>query len=649
MATLRFLVVFLISFLLLSPLIRQNLTTIEKPVIIIGQDNSQSLVLGSDSSFIRREYPGMLNELVRTLEGRYDVRTYSFGDGVSSPMKTDFNEKITDISHFFSEITTRYENRNVGAIIIASDGIYNFGANPYYSATSLSYPVYTIALGDTTDHRDIFVNNVLYNPKVFLGDVFPIEIQVNAIHCEGEHVTLTVKEKNKVVGSFDAGIRGNHFSRQIPVVLESKEPGWHRYSIQITPIEGELSLDNNRKDIFVEVMDVRTKILLVYDAPHPDIGVIREALEGNEKFELIERSPEEFLLSTDSAALVIFYQVPSLRSIRISESVIDQLPSALFVLGSQSDVPAFNRMNTGLILSMSRVSYSESYPIINETFPYFTINQALVRLFSKFPPLQSPFGDYQYSLLTEVLAYQRINGATTRFPLISFTHTADQKRGFLSGENFWRWRITNYAQAGDFQAFDELLQKIVQYLSVKQDRSYFRVKLKSEYIENEAVEIQAELYNQSYELINDPDVMVVITDEEEKNYPFTFGQTGSTYFLRAGTFPPGVYTYRAMVTAGQDHYEKRGSFVVTPVNLEAVNLTANHNLLYRIAESHRGKLLRPDELSEIPELLKQNEEIHTISYVQKIFAELINAPWVFMLILCFLTGEWALRKYSGLR
>lgn len=648
MAFLRFVTVFLISFLLLSPLIRQNLTSIEKPVIVIGQDNSQSLVLGRDSAFIRGEYVNWLNNLVAKLESNYDVRTYSFGDRVTSPMKNGFDEKKTDISRFISEISSRYENRNLGAIILASDGICNFGTDPYYAAKDLLYPIYTVALGDTMSHRDILIAHVLYNRQIFLGDDFPVEIQVDANHCDGENALLVVKENNRVIGSCQVPVRGNRFSRQIPVLLEAAKPGWHRYSIVLSPVDQEVSLENNRQDIFIEVLDMRTKILIVHDAPHPDIGAIKEAMERNEKYIVAMLTPEEFLLSDDSAALIIFYQVPSIRGIRISESRIAKLPSALFVFGSQSDIPAFNRLNSGMILSVSKESYTESYPVINNAFPYFTISQSLKNLAPQFPPLQCPFASYQFSSLTEVLAYQQMNGITTQFPLISFIQSVDQKRGFISGENFWRWRITDYVQSGDYQTFDELMQKVIQYLCVKQDRSYFRVKTRSEYLENEVVEMQAELYNKSYELINDPDVSLVIIDEKEHTYPFTFGQTGSAYFLRAGSFPPGVYSYRASVTTGQDHYEKRGSFVVTSVNLEAVNLRADHNLLYRIAESHRGKLLHPDELDKLPELLKQNQEIHSITYDQKIFSELINSFWVFLLILCLLTCEWALRKYSGL-
>ncbi|MBN1199273.1 MAG: hypothetical protein JXA23_07970, partial [Bacteroidales bacterium] len=296
---LRFAAIFLISFLLLSPLFRQNLTTIEKPVIVIGQDNSQSLILGSDSAFIRGEYVNRLNELVAKLENQYDVRTYSFGDRVTSPMNNGFDEKRTDISHFFSEISASYENRNLGAIILASDGICNFGTDPYYTARDLSYPIYTIALGDTTSHRDSRIAHVLFNSQIFLGDDFPVEIQVDANHCDGENASLVVKENSRVVDSCQIPVKGNRFSRQIPVLLEAKQPGWHRYSIELSPINQEVTLENNRQDIFIEVLDMRTKVLIVHDAPHPDIGALKEALERNEKFEVVMRRPEEFLLSND--------------------------------------------------------------------------------------------------------------------------------------------------------------------------------------------------------------------------------------------------------------------------------------------------------------------------------------------------------------
>lgn len=54
---LRFTVVSLLAFLLLSPLIKTVTRTIEKPLIIIAQDASQSILIGKDSGFYKSEFP----------------------------------------------------------------------------------------------------------------------------------------------------------------------------------------------------------------------------------------------------------------------------------------------------------------------------------------------------------------------------------------------------------------------------------------------------------------------------------------------------------------------------------------------------------------------------------------------------------------
>ena len=90
LALLRFLAVFLISFLLLSPLVRQRVRTIEKPVIIIGTDNSQSIAMGKDSVYYKHIYPSRLSEMTSRLEQKFEVRTFTFGEKVREGVDTGF-------------------------------------------------------------------------------------------------------------------------------------------------------------------------------------------------------------------------------------------------------------------------------------------------------------------------------------------------------------------------------------------------------------------------------------------------------------------------------------------------------------------------------------------------------------------------------
>src|SRR6478736_7405214 len=82
MAAFRFLAITILCFLLLSPLLKTVNRTTEKPVIIIAQDNSESLIAGKDSAYYRNDYKQALKKLADALSENYDLHIYSFADRV---------------------------------------------------------------------------------------------------------------------------------------------------------------------------------------------------------------------------------------------------------------------------------------------------------------------------------------------------------------------------------------------------------------------------------------------------------------------------------------------------------------------------------------------------------------------------------------
>ena len=151
------------------------------------------------------------------------------------------------------------------------------------------------------------------------------------------------------------------------------------------------------------------------------------------------------------------------------------------------------------------------------------------------------------------------------------------------------------------------------------------------------VEFEAELFNESYEMINQPDVNLTIRDEQDKSFPFLFGKTEKAYYLNAGTFPVGKYTYSASVKVGKNLYQKNGAFVITQMNLETMNLVADHNLLFRLAKEHGGEMVYPKNMDDLVEKINSREDIKPVIYTQKRFSDLVGNLWVFLVILV-LTG-----------
>ena len=97
----------------------------------------------------------------------------------------------------FSDLDEKLYNRNVAGGIIASDGCYNAGLNPEY--LSYNFPVYSIALGDTTRYKDIRVADVLKNDIAFLGNNFPLEISIASNVKKRESTKLNIWNDGKKV------------------------------------------------------------------------------------------------------------------------------------------------------------------------------------------------------------------------------------------------------------------------------------------------------------------------------------------------------------------------------------------------------------------------------------------------------------------
>src|SRR5690242_16661867 len=117
----RALVVALIALFLLSPMIKSITRQVEKPIVIIAQDNSSSIVMNKDSSFYRNQYSKALEDFSKALSSKYDVRPLHWAEKVNEGLDINFREKETDMSGMLDETDNRFLNRNVGALVIASD------------------------------------------------------------------------------------------------------------------------------------------------------------------------------------------------------------------------------------------------------------------------------------------------------------------------------------------------------------------------------------------------------------------------------------------------------------------------------------------------------------------------------------------------
>lgn len=650
MGAIRALTVAFIAFFLLSPFFRSTLRQVQEPVIIIAQDQSLSITSGRDSVFYVSEYPAMLNKLAEELGSNFDVHTFAFGENFREGINFEYTDKQTNIAEVLFEVQSRFLNRNVGALILASDGIFNHGIHPQYALQYLPFPVYTIALGDTTPLRDAAVVNVAHNRIAYLNNTFPLEIHVRGVLCDGQSTTLRILKDGNLILSEQITFSGKNDTRFIPVDLLAEYPGLQRYRIEVLPVDGERSLANNVKDVFIEVLESRQKVLILFSSPHPDVAAIRQTLESQENYEVEVYEASRFTGNPEQFNLIVLHQVPSQRQAHTAliRRIHDAGLPLLHIIGSGSDLQVFNTLGYGLsITGSARPVVDETLPALNPSFVLFTLSDEFTEVLRFFPPLFSPFGTYRESIASNTLFYRQIGSLVTDTPLMTFSDISGRKLAVITGEGIWRWRLANFNRRGNHNAFNEWLTKSIQFLALRGQKERFMVQTQNTWSENEVIEFSAEFYNESFEPITTPEIELVISDEEGKHYPFTFTRTRNAYTLRLGSLPPGNYTYKASAQWQGDGFEATGTFSVLPLQVEFSRMVADHRLMHGLAQGFGGEMFLPSDMGKIAKLLNERGDVKLVFYLEKTYFELIDIKWLLAFLIALLTAEWLFRRISG--
>jgi hypothetical protein len=635
---LRFLSCFLVALFLLNIFLRHLKNETENPVVLLAIDNSTSMVSSEDSTYVKTTFLDDLAELKKAIGEKYTVKTLLFGGKTeTSETGPSFNEKETDIETLISTVENNYSNQNIGALIIATDGIYNKGVNPLYQGEKLGYPLYAIAMGDTNEIKDVLIVKINHNQIAYSGNNFPVEVIVNAKKYAGKDVQVDLMEKGVTKGRQALKINSDNFLSTCQFTLNAVTPGIVNYTAKVTVLEGEKNRSNNSQSFAVEVIDNKEKILLLATAPHPDIAALKDAIANNTSYE-IEYSPaQDFKKSLKAYSLIILHgYTPSQQQI-INECKNNLIP--FWIIGPLS---AENLPGVRITGSINR--YNDAEPYVQPSFGLFNISDEFKKFSGDLPAIKAFFGNYSLGNGSNSLINQRIGAIETDNPILTFSEANGLKSAVFIGDGLWKWKFRDFAEHKNHNLFNELISKSVQYLSVKSDKSFFRLNSPRIINENTAVEMDAEVYNKSYELITQPDVTLTLKNPENKKFNYTFSKTANAYKLNIGMLPPGEYTYEATVSYNHEVFTKRGMFTIREVVSEKINTVANHQLLYQLSNRTSGKLFYPSEIRKIQNEILKNEQIKPITYSQVSSLSLIDLKWLFWLILGFFALEWFFRK-----
>jgi hypothetical protein len=627
-AGLRALLVALVWALLLAPSVHLFKTETERPVILFLQDESESIPLS-----LKGDTPGYRKDaqaLIGKLSEKYRVVSWGFGGSVRSDSLFRYREGMTDISAPLSRAAEAFGSQNLGAIILATDGRFNQGLHPLYQSLPLRSALYTVSIGDTAMPKDLRIPQVYAPRTVAKGAQVEVRADIVATRCAGYNGSVQISENGSVLGSSTVSITGERYDKAVGFSIKAGSTGLHHYVVSVPAAEGETNTANNRRDVFIEVVESKKRILIAAAAPHPDIAALKEALSGTDAYTISTKTGEGVPSDLSQYEVVILHGLPS-NDVPVLRN------KAVWYIVSTTSGPFTTPAVSGAV---SPASSHDAYASANPAFSAFTQPQGIGAVLDRLPPLSVASSAVKPGPGTQVLFTER-SGA----PMWMLQAGANPQ-AVLLGEGLWRWRLYEYRYFRNHAVVDECIRQTVALLAANTSDNPFRASLpKYEWSDGENIAFDAYLLNAAGEQINTPDAVLTVSDSAGRKQTFSFERSGSGYRLNIGQLPAGSYSYAVGTSFNGRRFASSGSFVVTSVSMEALETGADYPMLYSLSKKYAGSVVRHQQMSALYDSIVQNEAIKPVVLQRDTTVPLVDWKWYFFLILVVAVAEWLLRKY----
>ncbi|HOO83675.1 MAG TPA: hypothetical protein PLS94_03855 [Prolixibacteraceae bacterium] len=645
LSIIKFIYSLIIGILLLSPLAEIVRNRTEKPILVLGIDNSESMA--ADSANFEK-ISNFIASARTELGNKFQIEALLFDNTIRKSDSISFNGKISNYSGFINELEKRYFNLNLGAVVLLGDGIYNQGRNPEQIIDNINAPFFTLGLGDTSSYIDQAIIDVTHNPNVFMGNTFPVEVEVNFTDFNYPKTQISISIDGKLAVSESIEVQQANYYFRKTYNISTEQLGLRNVNIALSPVTNEHNKQNNRYNFTIEVHDNKKEILVLTQGPHPDIGAITQTLEQKANYKITITPIALFNGNIDKYDLVVLNQLPSLmhQNHNVFKSIKENSISTLVIVGPNTSISALNNLELGFKLTPTLLT-ENSEPFFNKTFQLFSIPEKIEQTNGIYPPLLTYYTQYEHNTDLSVIAYQKIKGIEMNYPLMLAGNIDERKVGAIFGEGIWRWRLREFQNFDNQDIFNQLTVNLFSYLTLRDEREQFKLAYQRIASESVPYRLKAQVFNDIFEPVANAEIQFTLTDSTGSELNFLFDVNQTEYNLNLGLLAPGKYSFKARANLGENEFEKTGTFSIQEVNIEQQNLKTNLKTLNILAQATGGKFFYFDKNQQLIDYLNNIETIEAKIHKEKSTFELIDWKWYILFIIVFLSLEWFLRKFWG--
>lgn len=660
----RALILFLVLFLFFTPRLNVSFQTEKEPYIGLFIDNSKSMSYEENGQSRWNTTIQTLEHILSMMPENARVKRFKFNRKVEPIL--DDSVAVSAFTTNFEEVIKEIKKENFDKAFVISDGNHNEGTYPISEEWASPTQIYSIGIGYLGKMVDLSINNVVFDPVVYLNKENRIELQIESANVTEKRVLQArLYAENQLIASRKFETATGNFQQSLFFKYSPAKTGLQKLRLEIDKIEGENNTNNNRYIIVQNVLPSRIRVGIMASVPSFEtkfLKLVVSQVQEMEAYHYIEMSNGQFYETPDVSFLdsldaLILCGYPGLNTTtnnlnKVKLLLEKQQVSLLLFLNKQTALNKLEQLLKFLpfqqLLQKNHVNQVMiENPLAQSIDPIlylFSGHELNNRFWAKLPPLELFFRTAQMKPNTNTLISGRL--AKESFPIIQLHESQTSRSVVFNGQGFWKWHFLLQDSKELMTGYSTLLHHLLRWST---DRSKFKaVKLETHQpVANMGDEIQINgyLYDANFKPIRNGELAVQALWNNQEFTLEAINDSSGKYIIEF--MPPGEGKYiiygrgfRDGIELGRDRLELE----VISTEKEFVHLEQNVDFLSRLAAMGRGIYVDATNIDSLRSALQIKQEI----IVQDRLYELWYKPVLLFLILGLLTMEWIIRKRMGL-
>ncbi len=636
-----------------------------------------------------------------SLEKDFNVDYYFFSDDIekvaAGTVKNTYraHRPYTDFTRVFDALVERYPAQSLRGVFLFSDGadltqeVGEISRNMTATLKELGSPVHTLQAGSNVGFKDLAIEAVSAADFGFVQQPARISLTVFASSMGNRNVPLVLKEGDRILVSKIIEVREDTKRFETELEFTPENAGKRIYTISLPKFAGEVIHINNEKELEINVVRDRIRVLHLNGRPSWDSRYLREVLAHNPKVDLLSffilrnlgddvQAPVSELSLIPFPSNLLFDDYLSSFDLTIFQNFkydpfIDKKylgnirkyvenGGAFLMIGGELSFQGGGYSRTA-IEEILPVSFRDNprplvdtafQPVLNEEFSRHPIlrlekdaelNQGAWR---SLPPLQGIniglFPDKSAQVLVQHIAEKK-----SAIPILVTGNFGDGRTALLATDSVWNWNFRNVGGGGSGRYFQRFWNNVIDWLIAEPETRRLQLESdKERYRAGEEVLIKFKLLRRNYQPAVNATAQLILKPLKKKSAVKTELKTDEQ---GGGVFPflpaaEGFYTATVAADLDGESLTEEIMFSVLQDTAEFEKPLVNETLLKKISEITGGKyhfLNGEDDLSAY-RFANPNVQIKSRSWSFSLW----DNWWVYGMVVGLLVADWYLRRKSGL-